>query len=126
MLGVAAFVRSALVVAAVVLVLAPTASASSPEFDPGIDRETHLLSQTFNGTWPDGPETVNVELFSDDGSIARENVAVAEPLRGKNPAPAAGVVDVTVGGRMVVNDQLRSVPSRVPSAASIVLSSLTV
>ena len=36
MLGVAAFVRSALVVAAVVLVLAPTASASSPEFDPGI------------------------------------------------------------------------------------------
>ena len=68
MLGVAAFVRSALVVAAVVLVLAPTASASSPEFDPGIDRETHLLSQTFNGTWPDGPS--QDPAFSQDRQYA--------------------------------------------------------
>jgi hypothetical protein len=67
-LGVAAFVRSALVVAAVVLVLAPTASASSPEFDPGIDRETHLLSQTFNGTWPDGPS--QDPAFSQDRQYA--------------------------------------------------------
>ena len=68
MLGVPAFVRSALAVAAVVLVLAPTASASSPEFDPGIDRETHLLSQTFNGTWPDGPS--QDPAFSQDRQYA--------------------------------------------------------
>ena len=60
--------RSALVVAAVVLVLAPAASASSPEFDPGIDRETHLLSQTFNGTWPDGPS--QDPAFSQDRQYA--------------------------------------------------------
>ena len=68
MLGVPAFVRSALAVAAVVLVVAPTASASSPEFDPGIDRETHLLSQTFNGTWPDGPS--QDPAFSQDRQYA--------------------------------------------------------
>ena len=68
MLGVPAFVRSALAVAAVVLVLAPTASASSPEFDPGIDRETHLLSQTFSGTWPDGPS--QDPAFSQDRQYA--------------------------------------------------------
>ena len=68
MLGVPAFVRSALAVAAVALVLAPTASASSPEFDPGIDRETHLLSQTFNGTWPDGPS--QDPAFSQDRQYA--------------------------------------------------------
>jgi hypothetical protein len=50
------------------LVWAAPAAAGTPEFDPGIDRETHLISQTYNGTWPDGPS--RNPAFSQDRQYA--------------------------------------------------------
>jgi hypothetical protein len=70
-LGVSAFARFALATAAMVagaLVAAAPASAGAPEFDPGTQRETHLLSQTYDGTWPDGPS--QDPAFSQDRQYA--------------------------------------------------------
>jgi hypothetical protein len=53
---------------ALALALAGTASAGSSTFDPGSQRETHLISQTFNGSWPDGPS--QHPAFSQDRQYA--------------------------------------------------------
>jgi hypothetical protein len=53
---------------AALLVWAAPAAAGTPEFDPGTDRETHLISQTWDGTWPDGPS--QDPAFSQDRQYA--------------------------------------------------------
>ena len=58
---------------------------------------------------------MNVEEVSVVGSIARENVAVADALAATAPTPAAGVIEVTVGGAGIVaatsNDQTNGASS---------------
>jgi len=50
-------------------------------------------------------------------SIARENVALTVELVATKVAPAAGLIDVTVGATLtVVNDQEYELASAIPSA----------
>ena len=53
---------------AAALAAAGPVSAGTPEFDPGTQRETQLLSQTYDGTWPDGPS--QDPAFSQDRQYA--------------------------------------------------------
>ncbi|HEX3316915.1 MAG TPA: hypothetical protein VHR88_02785, partial [Solirubrobacteraceae bacterium] len=76
---------------AALLVWAAPASASTPQFDPGIDRETHLISQTWNGTWPDGAS--QDPAFSQDRQYASV-AAFDSDADNLAPGDANGTTDV--------------------------------